>query len=354
MKESFCCFILTPVKDFVGPLAPKKFVTNVEYVLKNKIHGPECIVLHNHAIYTGTSDGKIVKIVNDKIVKELALSKDPLCKKLRCSRPLGMRYWKDEKIVFADAQLGIFVADFATEKIRQVISSKTFVGGLANMFPDGKENQEQYLAFIDDEHIIFSDMSSKCGESNFGLCFLELAEDGRLIKLNLNTGEWEVILENINSPNGVMQHPDKDSVLVTQIVYYKGAKKGKFDVIADGLPGVVDNIRESPSGKSFWLAIPHGANKTWRPIGQMLAPYPNVRRLIAYLRQLPEALRVSMLALGSPSYNVLIEMNFDGKIINSIHDPNNLIDFCTHIEDSGTHLYFGSYVKNEIRRIKKP
>ncbi|KAI6179077.1 Adipocyte plasma membrane-associated protein [Aphelenchoides besseyi] len=318
---------------------------------KSKIHGPECIVLHNNAIYTGTSDGKIVKIVNEKIVKELALSKDPLCKKLRCSRPLGMRYWKDEKIVFADAQLGIFVADFATEKIRQVISSKTFVGGLANMFPDD-------LAFIDDENIIFSDMSSKCGENNFGLCFLEFAEDGRLIKLNLNTGEWEVIVENIVTPNGVMQHPDKDSVLVTQCVlsrlirvYYKGAKKGQFEVIADGLPGIVDNIRESPSGKSFWLAIPHGANKTWRPIIQMLAEYPNLRRWIAYL---PEGLRLAMLALGSPSYNVLIEMNFDGKIINSIHDPDNLIDICTHIEDSGTHLYFGSYVKNEIRRIKKP
>jgi hypothetical protein len=69
---------------------------------------------------------------------------------------------------------------------------------------------------------------------------------------------------------------------------------------------------------------------------------------------LPEALRQASLAIGAPSYNVLIEMDFEGKIVQSIHDPNNLLDIVTHIEDTGTHLYFGSFVKNVIRRIEKP
>jgi hypothetical protein len=87
-----------------------------------------------------------------------------------------------------------------------------------------------------------------------------------------------------------MQHPDKDSVLVAQCilskiirVYYKGPKKGKYEVFADGLPGIVDNLRESSTGKSFWIGIPHSANTNRRPLLQMLSEYPNVRRLLSYV-----------------------------------------------------------------------
>jgi len=270
---------------------------------------------------------------------------------IRCSRPLGIRYWKDEKLAYVDAQLGLFVADFETGEIRQVMSSKTFVGQWANMFPDD-------LSLIDDENVIFSDMSGKCGEDKFGLCFMEFAEDGRLIQVNLNTGKWEVIAKNLISPNGVMLHPDKDSVLVSQCilsriirVYYKGPKKGTFEIIADGLPGIVDNLRESSTGKSFWAAIPHPANSKWRPLGQTLSEYPSIRRILAFL---PEFFRQLSMAILSPKYNILIEMDFNGTILQSIHDPDNLLDIVTHIEDTGTHLYLGSYVKNVIRRIKKP
>jgi hypothetical protein len=87
-----------------------------------------------------------------------------------------------------------------------------------------------------------------------------------------------------------MQHPDKDSVLVAQCilskiirVYYKGPKKGKIEVFADGLPGIVDNIRESANGKSFWIGIPHPANRNWRPLAQMLSEYPSVRRVLSFV-----------------------------------------------------------------------
>jgi hypothetical protein len=90
-----------------------------------------------------------------------------------------------------------------------------------------------------------------------------------------------------------MQHPDKDSVLVAQCtlsriirVYYKGPKKGKYEIFADGLPGIVDNLRESSSGKSFWAALATPANKNSRPLVQMLSEYPTVRRMIAYVSRL--------------------------------------------------------------------
>ncbi|KAI6184666.1 Adipocyte plasma membrane-associated protein [Aphelenchoides bicaudatus] len=342
---------LTPVRQLVGALAPKKFIGKVDYILEGEVDGPECFVNKNGSLYTGLNSGELVKIVDGKIVKRIVVSDNPVCKSIRCSRPLGLRYWKEEKIAYTDAQLGLFVADFATGTIRQVMATTTFVGQWGNMFPDD-------LAFIDEDTVIFSDMSGKCGEDTFGRCFLEFAADGRLIQVNLKTGQWEVIAKDLISPNGVMQHIDKDSVLVAQTmlsriirVYYKGPKKGQHEVFADGLPGIVDNLRESVSGKTFWIGLPFGANTKWRPLSQMLSEYPTIRRLIAYF---PETVRQIAMAIGAPGYNVLIEMDFQGNVVQSIHDPENLLDIVTHIEDTGTHLYLGSFVKNVIRRIEKP
>lgn len=46
------------------------------------------------------------------------------------------------------------------------------------MFPDDFD-------FIDEENIIFTDMSGKCGPA-FGTCFAEFAEDGRWVFLFLS------------------------------------------------------------------------------------------------------------------------------------------------------------------------
>lgn len=54
-------------------------------------------------------------------------------------------------------------------------------------------------------------------------------------------------------------------------------------MFADGLPGIVDNLRESHDGKGFWIGMPVGANQKWRPLAQLLSEYPSIRRLLAYV-----------------------------------------------------------------------
>ena len=75
-------FSLTPVQNFSGALEAKKFVGKVDYILKDEIHGPECIVIKNGALYTGTTHGELVKIVNDKIVKKIVVADNPECSKI--------------------------------------------------------------------------------------------------------------------------------------------------------------------------------------------------------------------------------------------------------------------------------
>ena len=47
------------------------------------------------------------------------------------------------------------------------------------------------------------------------------------------------------------------------------------------LHGLIDNVRESPSGKTFWAALPVAATQENRPLIQRLAPYPFARGLLA-------------------------------------------------------------------------
>lgn len=54
----------------------------MDYILKDKIHGPECFVIIGNAVYTGTNNGELVKIVDDKIVKKITIfENNPICSK---------------------------------------------------------------------------------------------------------------------------------------------------------------------------------------------------------------------------------------------------------------------------------
>jgi hypothetical protein len=46
---------------------------NAQLLLKGKISGPESLVVEGNSIYTGTWDGKLLKIVNGAIEKSLKL-----------------------------------------------------------------------------------------------------------------------------------------------------------------------------------------------------------------------------------------------------------------------------------------
>ena len=54
---------------FECPLALNNLLQNAELLLKGQLIGPESIIVEGNTLYTGTTDGKIVKIVNGVITK---------------------------------------------------------------------------------------------------------------------------------------------------------------------------------------------------------------------------------------------------------------------------------------------
>ncbi|CAD5218880.1 unnamed protein product [Bursaphelenchus okinawaensis] len=342
---------LTPQRELTGKLAqtPQNTLKNIDILVKGEVYGPECQVLHKGALYSASLDGSVVKIIDGKVAKKLEVYKNnPKCRELRCSQPLGIRHWKEEKFVFADGALGILVVDFKTEQFEQIYTAGTLVGNWGIGFADDFD-------FVGEDTIVFSDMHPKCGMHNFMQCFVEFSRDGRLFKLNLNTGEFEIIADNLLAPNGVVAHPDKQSVIVSSSsgsqllrVYYAGSKKGAVEVFADGLPGMPDNLRQTSSGKTFWIAF-YRSSIGGRSAIQVLSEYPAVRKFLNIFGNL---LMPFDMLFGK--HVVIIEMDFEGNVVSSIHDTEGRLRALTNVIDDGKYLYFGSFVKDYIGRALRP
>ncbi|CAD5224990.1 unnamed protein product [Bursaphelenchus xylophilus] len=343
---------LAPPRPLTGRLAAtsKNTLKSVDRLFEGQLVAPECQLFHKGALYSTSMAGPIVKIVDGKIVKSLEIFKhNPKCRSHGCSIPLGIRHWKEETFVFADAKLGIFTVDFKTETFKHIFHASTVIGDWSNTFADDFD-------FVANDSIIFSDMAPKCGLSGYMLCALEWSRDGRLIKVNLNTGAYEIVADKLISPNGVISHPDKQSVIVASTsaselirVYNAGPKKGKVEVFADGLPGLPDNLRATSSGKTFWVAF-YCSTVNGRLFTQWFAEYPSIRKYLAYYSEYLFALDT----YTSSKHVIFIEMDFEGNVVSSYHDLEGRLKEMTNIIDDEKYFYFGSASQNCIRRALKP
>ena len=78
--------------------------------------GPESILVEDdgQTLYTGTLDGKLVKIVNGSVAKQIALLNvenitcGTIANEKICGRPLGLRRLNAQFLLVADAYHGLF------------------------------------------------------------------------------------------------------------------------------------------------------------------------------------------------------------------------------------------------------
>uniref|UniRef100_A0A914E5I0 Adipocyte plasma membrane-associated protein n=1 Tax=Acrobeloides nanus TaxID=290746 RepID=A0A914E5I0_9BILA len=149
---------LPPPPKFEGPLAVNNLLQNAELLLKGQVIGPESIIVEGNTLYTGTTDGKIVKIVNGVITKTVLLSDHKDCQTLEsrlqnlhiCGRPLGMRRKDKDTIIVADCYLGILSVDVEKGTKKVLLPGGTIIEGKPLLFADDFD-------FINEDTIVFSD-----------------------------------------------------------------------------------------------------------------------------------------------------------------------------------------------------
>lgn len=119
---------------------------------------------------------------------------------------------------------------------------------------------------------------------------------------------------------------------------------GTVDEFAGNLPCIPDNIRWDSQLEVFWLGC---ATKRVAPFSFLdsLGPFPLIRRILT--RVIP----LSMLHSIAPRYGMILALNMEGSITESLQDPNGTISFISEVHRVGNVLFLGSFRNSFLGRL---
>jgi sugar lactone lactonase YvrE len=320
----------TPPTPLTGPLEPNEQLRSAEILARDQIHGPEDVDLDDAGrIYGATIDGLIARVLEDGTVETFARTG---------GRPLGIHFDADGNLIVCDAVNGLLSID-ADGNITTLASEAL---GVPFGFTDDVD-------IASDGTMYFSDASSKFGEGEYILDLFEGRPHGRLLSYDPASRETTVLMDGLHFANGVAVSPDGEFVLVNETYRYrvqrywlKGEKAGTGEIFIDGLPGFPDGISTSPRG-TFWLAMFTVRNQT----ADFMAPRPWLRNVIS---KLPSAVWPK-----PEPYGLVLELDSDGQIIRSLHDPGGEhVSVITSVHEEAGQLYFGTLLNHWIARMPVP
>jgi sugar lactone lactonase YvrE len=337
-------------------------------------------------VYTGVSDGRIVRIRNDRY-KTVAQFGDPeKCinpwEIEKCGRPLGLRFDSKGLLYVADAYYGLHTVNVTSGKITRILSSKKKIGSRKPRFLDDLVISEGKTGSV----IYFTDASKKWDLKNVFYTVGEHDESGRVIKFDTRTKNATVLMKNLGFPNGIELTDDKTAILVCEFNnrrimrhYVKGDRRGQTDVFSFNLPGEPDNIRRSsdPQRETYWVALAMGRNvKNPSFAIDHLSGWPKVRKAsmrllhligsafeyagkILHFRLLTElGFKIKTGAImfyTITHYGLAVELDADGKIIQSLHSPDGRTTLLSEVREvivgDKKVLYLGSYGNNYIGKM---
>ncbi|NXA39325.1 APMAP protein, partial [Eudromia elegans] len=332
----------------VGVLEPNIKLQKAERLWEGQLVGPESIVNIDDVLFTGTADGKIVKIEDGEIQTIARIGHGPCGKwedEPTCGRPLGIRVGPNNTLFVADAYHGLFEINPDTGETKMLVSTKTLIEG-------------QKLSFLNDltvtqdgRKIYFTDSSSKWQRRDYLFLVMEGTDDG-LLEYDMVTKEVKVLMVGLQFPNGVQLSPAEDFVLVQETTmarirryYVSGLMKGGADIFVENMPGFPDNIRLSSSG-GYWVAM-----STIRPnpgfsVLDFLSEKPWIKRMIFKLLSQETLMKFVL------RYSLVVELSETGSYKRSFHDPNGVtVPYISEAHEHNGYLYLGSFRSPFIGRL---
>ncbi len=316
-----------------GPFARNDALERVDRLAAGQVVGPECVAIDGAGrIYTGTTDGKIVRVLPGVSVEVFTETG---------GRPLGMAFVPSPSggtgdLIVADVMKGLLRVD--TEGNIEVLTRK--VEGTPIVFANS-------VAVAHDGHTVyFTDSSSKWGYGDQVNDILESIPTGRLVRYDLATHTADALVHGLAFANGVALAPDDSYALVTETSRYRvtrvwltGNRRNIAETLVDNLPGFPDDISLSPRG-TFWVAL----YSVRKPLLDDIHPFPFVKDCVAGL---PESLRPQ-----PTPYGLVFEMDASGRVLRSFHDPDGerCRDLTSVVESRGV-LYLGSLTGTSIGRF---
>ena len=312
---------------YAPPIAPKmegalrenSALSSVKLLAEGKLNGPEDIAVDNNGtVYTGLEDGRIVKISPDGEVVTFAETG---------GRPLGLQWGPSGDLIVADGVRGLLTVNLEGKVTVLVPRAETVPLEMA----DDLDVSSSGL-------IYFSDATGSEVGMDYYQDLMIHRPLGRLLRFNYYTDDLEVLLTGLYFANGVALSPDEDFVLVSEMSEYritrlwlKGPRVGDRDVFADNLPGFPDGISGDGDG-NYWVAMV--SPRMWF-VDNIVLPNLWLRKLLMHF---PTWTRLS-----GASYGFIIQLNSEGEIVESLHDPSGKsLSGITNVVERDGKLYIGT------------
>ncbi len=310
-----------------GPFAPNDLLGGVEIIPLPGTGAEDVAIDGTGTIYTGTSEGYILRISPDgRTIERLAQTG---------GRPLGIEVHPEGWLVVCDAHRGLLRIDTTTGAIEVLV---TAINGRPMRFTNN-------CAVSSDGTIYFSDSSLHYGLDEFKGDILSHTGSGRLIRRDPD-GSITVLLDDLDFANGVALASDESYVLVAETGGYRvtrlalqGPDAGRRTVIIDNLPGLPDNMSTGSEGV-FWIAMPSVRNR----LLDLLLPRPAALRTAVWAlpdRLQPDASRITW----------VVGIDGEGDVVHNLQGPGDAFHYVTGVREHDGRLYLGSLVEPSIASI---
>ncbi|GFW97097.1 adipocyte plasma membrane-associated protein [Trichonephila clavipes] len=340
-----------PFRNFSGSLAENHKLDQTEHLFEGILEGPESIVFHEGALYTGLADGRIVRIEDGKIIT-VARTGEP-CElpheERKCGRPLGLRKGKDGLLYICDAFYGIFTMNFTTGALQNILQSSVLIAGHKLSFPDDLD--------IDNEgNIYFTDASTKWDLTTIYYLMYEYEAGGRVIRYNIHSGETKVLVSNLNFPNGVQLSRDGNSLLICEIMnrrilrlYIKVNRKERWkssQMLCLQSPTISDQVLEE------YTTLKRLYGRIHFIMGTLMVKISELVGSTAFKAFAYKFNRGDFLLSLLRRHGIVMEFNENGEILRSFHSPDGSTSALSEAREHEGFLYLGSFVNPYLGRLK--
>ncbi|XP_061823240.1 adipocyte plasma membrane-associated protein [Nerophis lumbriciformis] len=322
---------------------------HAQRLFEDLIVGPESIANIGDVLFSGTADGRIVKLTGRRIHTVTRLGKLPCGStedEITCGRPLGIRVGPNGTLFVADAYLGVFEVNPTTGESTQLVAGGQVVAGRKLMFIND-------LAVTQDgKKVYFTSSSSRWQRRDYLHLIMEATADGRVLEYDTESRELSVVMENLRFPNGIQLLPDEESVLVAETtmarirrIHVAGLNKGGMDTFMDNLPGFPDNIRPSSSG-GYWVAMSAVRPNPGFSMLDFLSQRPWIKKLLFKL------FSQEVMMKFVPRYSLVAELHDGGLCSRTFHDPSGQVAaYISEVHEHDGSLYLGSFRSPYVAKL---
>ncbi len=313
-------------------------LSNTEFIDISPHQGAEDFALDSNKalytgiLYTGTSDGSILRISTDGKVENWHNTG---------GRPLGMEFDQQGDLIVADAHLGLLRID---PQGKQSVLTDSYEGKPFGFTDD--------LDISSDGRIFFSDASSKfaanASDELLQASLLDIMEHGghgRVFVYNPADQSTQLLTAGMNFANGIAVSFDQQSILVNETGHYRVLKIGigksnfgKSEVLIDNLPGFPDNLNKGQNGR-YWLGLTAPRNA----LLDNMSDHPWLRKIV---QRLPAFLHPKPIRYGH-----VVAINDVGEVLQSLQDPTGQYANTTGATEVGGKLYISNLGETTVARL---